>query len=274
MATITDTVNSNNSYTNTAQTDDTYKFKKTNGQDVIKDSSGNDAIVLEGVNFSQVKFVLSGGGSDLKLTGYNGSNFVQIKDFFYYQNNNNKIESFYFDDIQLNLNNLYTTPFTLSLKEFTRVGVNFNSTSVWSGPLKIVDMPNTPENYSSIYYRFNEVSTTQYNDEIFDGKGLDKIYAKAGNDVLYSQAGADELYGGDGDDVYKIGAGVGHRYISEDDDSGSGNDRVEFASLKFSDARIVSNRLGQITFRGNDWNTLTPAVNSVQLNLGDFSYAA
>ena len=71
MAIITDTVNSNNNYENTAQTDDSYMFKKNNGQDVIYDSNGNDAIALEGVNYNQVQFVLSGNGNDLKITGYN-----------------------------------------------------------------------------------------------------------------------------------------------------------------------------------------------------------
>ena len=55
MGIITDTANSNNSYNNTAQTDDNYVFKKNNGQDVIYDTNGNDAIVLEGVNYSQVR---------------------------------------------------------------------------------------------------------------------------------------------------------------------------------------------------------------------------
>lgn len=260
MGIITDTVNSNNSYNNTAQTDDNYVFKKNNGQDVIYDTNGNDAIVLEGVNYSQVQFVLSGTGNDLKLVGYNGSNFVRIENFFY--GNSYKIESFVFNDIQLNLNNLTTMPLTLSLKEFTRVDLGFNNASVWSGPLKIVDMPDAPESSSS-NYDYNYIKVTDYNDEIYDGNGRDKIHAVAGDDILHSKAGDDELYGGLGNDTYKIGAGTGHRYISDDNYSNNaGNDTIEFADLKFSDMRMVLNDNG-FTIRGNDWNTSTRIVDQL-----------
>ena len=250
MAIITDTVNSNNNYENTAQTDDSYMFKKNNGQDVIYDSNGNDAIALEGVNYNQVQFVLSGSGNDLKITDYNGSNFIQIREFF--NGNSRKIESFIFNDIQLNLNNLSTSQLKLSLREFNRAGLDFSNTATWSGPLKIVDMPDTPE--LSNYYDYNRVETTMFNDEILDGNGKDKIYARAGNDILHSKAGDDELYGGEGSDTYKIGAGVGHRYILEENYNNGGNDTVEFSALKFSDMRMVVNEDG-FTIRGNDWNS-------------------
>ena len=261
MGIITDTANSNNSYNNTAQTDDNYVFKKNNGQDVIYDTNGNDAIVLEGVNYSQVQFVLSGTGDDLKLTGYNGSNFVRIENFF--SSNSYKIESFVFNDIQLNLNNLTTMPLTLSLKEFTRVDLSFNNASVWSGPLKIVDMPDAPEGSSS-NYDYNYIQVTVYNDEIYDGNGQDRIYAKAGDDILHSKAGDDELYGGLGNDTYKIGAGTGHRYIQDDyyDSGNLGNDTIEFSDLKFSDMRMVIND-NAFTIRGNDWNTSTWIVSQL-----------
>ena len=261
MASIQDTAGVNNNHSFQDSTNDDYTFKKNNGQDIITDFGGTDYVILEGVNSNQVTFVLSGKNSeDLKLTGYNGLNSITIKNFFY-SSSDYKVEGFYFNDVQLNLNDLQTKPLQLSLKEYTSVYLKFSNSSIWNGPLKIVDMPNDPTQNGQSQ---NTITTTNFNDVIYDGNGKDVIESLNGNDILYSKAGDDKLYGGKGNDIYSIGNGAGNRYVSDNDEYLVNNDTIQFSGINLVDARFIANGDNDLTIRGNDWNS------SVLIN-GQFS---
>ena len=240
MSIYTDTANQNNSYESASSSNDTYIFNKNNGLDVINDYKGTDRIIFNDVNFSDVEFVLDGDGFDsLKITGYNGGNYVILKNFFY--SNDYKIENFVFNDVQFSLNNLITTALRISLKEHTRVDLNLSSTNKWNGPVILTDMPDAPEAYSS-NYDYNQVQTTEYGDVIFDGLGADYIYALGGNDTLYSKSGNDKLYGGKGNDMYQINnAYAGNRIIKESSEASS-TDTLKLTNFNYEDARFFADK--------------------------------
>ncbi|UOO90193.1 calcium-binding protein [Vitreoscilla massiliensis] len=240
MSTYTDTANQNNSYEPASSSNDTYVFNKNNGLDVINDNKGTDRIVFNDVNFTDVEFVLDGDDSDgLKITGYNGGNYVSLKNFFY--SNDYKIENFVFKDVQFSLNNLATTALKISLKEYSRVDLDLSSANKWNGPVVLTNMPDAPETSSS-YYDYNQVKTTDYGDVIFDGLGADYIYANGGNDTLYSKSGNDKLYGGVGNDVYQINnAYAGDRIIIESSEAAS-TDTLTFTNFNYEDARFFADK--------------------------------
>ena len=255
MSNYNDIANQNNNYDATASTNDSYVFSKNNGQDTINDYQGVDSLIFNGVKYANIQFVLTGTGDDLKITGYNGANFVTIKNFFY--SDNYKIENFIFDDVQINLTNLISKSMTLSLKEFnkpnSKVSLSFSNEYVWNGPLIIKDMPDMPETSNSLY-KFNSITTTKYNDIIYDGKGVDEIYAGAGNDTLYSRSGSDYLQGGNGADNYIIGTGVGHRTV-EDNGLKTDIDALNLTGMKFEDARFKLSGNSNLNISTDDWNT-------------------
>ncbi len=240
MPTYTDTANQNNTYEPASSSNDTYVFNKNNGQDVIYDNKGTDRVIFNDVNFSDVQFVLSGNRFDsLKITGYNGDNYVTINSFF--SSNDYKIENFVFNDVQFSLNNLATTALKISLKEYARVDFNLSSTNKWNGPVILTDMPDAPE-ASGSNYDSNQVKTTEYGDVIFDGLGTDYIYAYGGNDTLYSKSGDDKLYGGIGNDVYQINnAYAGNRVITESAEASS-TDSLKFSNFNYEDARFFADK--------------------------------
>ena len=65
-------------------------------------------------------------------------------------------------------------------------------------------------------------------DTIDGGAGIDLIYGEAGDDVIDGGAGNDQLNGGDGNDVYQFNLGSGHDVIRNSDTNVASVDVVRF----------------------------------------------
>uniref|UniRef100_UPI0024B50062 calcium-binding protein n=1 Tax=Chitinivorax sp. B TaxID=2502235 RepID=UPI0024B50062 len=227
--------------------DDTYRFARSEGQDVI-DNSGNGHDTLRfsnGVKFNDVASNLGRSGDDLVLKIAGTSDQVTLKRFF--QGGEHLLETIAFDDGgQLTAQAIFSAfklpvPATTSAFDSQKTGTD------------------TAETLTGTAQRDRLVGLNGH-DSLQGEAGNDQLDGGNGNDTLRGGAANDLLLGGRGDDTYVFAKGDGQDVI---DNLGGGTDVLLFEGIAFNE---VSRGLMK---SGNDL-TLKVANSTDQVTLRDF----
>ena len=166
----------------------TIKYSLGDGNDIILNASGEENLLMNNINFSDVKTIVRLGenAKDVIITFKNGETIKLIS-----QNISN-IETFTFADR------------TILANDFIR----------------LIEKISGSENndYISGYEKDEIISAGLGNDIVYGNQGNDIIYGNEGDDSLYGGEGDDLLYGGIGDDILQGNEG------NDILDGGTGND--------------------------------------------------
>ncbi len=213
--------------------DDTYVFAKGHGSDYVLDYQGNQTFRFDGVKAGEVKFRQE--GYNLVLFGYNGSDSVQITNYFVSQEYRNF--TFQFADKTVTLDNLMQNGLALQ-------GTDADETiNGWSGRNELYGHGGS-----------DSLNGDNQSDVLDGGAGNDTLNAYAGNDTLIGGTGNDELYGDAGDDTYVFAKGHGSDYVLDY----QGNQTFRFDGVK----------AGEVKFRQEGYNLVLFGYNgsdSVQI---------
>lgn len=164
--------------------DDGYRIELGDGQDILLDTGGTDA-VLYGAGISPDDIQISRAGNDLMLSHVNASDKITIKGWFSYADGRNWVEQVRFADGSI-----------WSAAEMTRQALTQLGTDA--------------EEY---LYGINN-----FGDNLFGGGGIDHLSGYSGDDYLDGGASYDYLYGGAGNDTLAAGPDGGRAEGGEGDD--------------------------------------------------------
>ena len=172
---------------------DNYHYALGDGLDLIRDESGNDAIIFgDGITFDNVA---------VRYTDINGIPFAQLR---LLDTHGNEIPD---QGMDIALNSDGTLPIEL---------VTFaDGSSVAFADLVIEQRDHFGTK------KADEITTGRHDDTVYAGKGDDIVYAGSGHDVLYGDKGNDTLYGQGGNDHLIGGKGNDTLY------GGTGNDILD-----------------------------------------------
>ncbi|WP_051940629.1 calcium-binding protein [Stenoxybacter acetivorans] len=231
-----------NDYLDGGNGGDTYVIVKGYGQNIIYDSgnpSNPDTIRFKDVNFSEVLFQKD--GYDFLLYGYNGSDFIRLKNFF--SSSHYEIEHFEFADQ------------TLTLAQLRTIGLNFQGT----------------EGNDTI-----DIGAWKGKANVYAGNGDDTVYAYniSSGSLLNGGSGNDYLHGGNGADVYEFAKG--HDQDTVYDYSKSSNaDTIRFKDVNFSEVLFKKDNSDFLLYgyNGNDFIRLKNFFASSHYEIETFEFA-
>ncbi|GAB6069162.1 hypothetical protein JCM30760_02590 [Thiomicrorhabdus hydrogeniphila] len=199
---------------NGGEGNDTYVFQRGDGQDIIIDSQGVDALVLNG-GITQEEVLFEQVDNDLVIAlAEDGKSFTELSD-------------------------------KVTLTEwFTGIDGRVEYLALdGQDIISIADLIIEPtEQDDSLEYgdENNNIDALAGNDTIYIGggddvlagnDGDDQLYAGSGDDVVSGDAGTDTLYGAEGNDTYLFGRGDGQDTVIEDnfnDWGTTGKDTLKF----------------------------------------------
>ena len=258
---------------------DRYVFEKGHGQDVIFDAAGTDTIEMKDIDYANLKFVQI--NNDWRITGYNGTDSITFKDFFL--SSAYRPETFIFKDQ------------ALSFAQMMANGVSFtggagNDVISLGVGLKWVIHGNAGNDTLTGGNLDDTLVGGLGNDSLYGGTGDDRyVFEKGhGQDVIFDAAGVDTIEMKDinyanlkfaklNNDLRMMGYNGTDSITFKDFFLSSANwpKTFIFKDQSIGFEQMMANGMSITGTSGNDLiNIVTPAVNSVQLNLGDFSYAA
>ena len=206
--------------------DDTYQIDAASGYDLIRDSAGNDRVVL-GAGLSVSDLIISDGSwyahpGQLRVDFGKGAFFIEA---------GSSIERIESDDGKF-----------ITADQFNR----FRLTSmVGTEGADRIDGSGGPD----------EINSAGGDDTVHGGEGRDNLNGGYGNDILYGDSGADSLYDGDGLNLLYGGAGddtvTGSGYLS----GGAGNDLIQSSGYNRAGS-VLDGGAGDDTLYAYDGDTV------------------
>jgi Ca2+-binding RTX toxin-like protein len=189
---------------------DTYIWGTGMGNDIIQDSNGTDTVALNGLNFSDVEFVISpyGGDDGILMKILSTGESLRIQNWFTNDESgcDCKIENFQFDDAIISASQIYEMSIALGL-----IGTEGNDEIYGPGSLGV-----TIKGLGGDDSIYSGNGWGGLDDTIFGGAGDDYIQDLRGNNVIDGGLGNDFINVRTGDNTLVWGPGQGNDTFLKD----------------------------------------------------------
>ncbi|MGI9273667.1 MAG: calcium-binding protein, partial [Endozoicomonas sp.] len=206
--------------------EDVYVFNLGDGRDVIHETLKED---LESVKSSDDTLRFGPGivvddlsferrGDDLHILHNNGTDSIQVTNWFFGSTLYFKMKSFEFDGgVKLDLSDIEARVVTMGTA----------GNDVLNGYLDQSDRIVGGDGNDQLNGRKGDdrLNGDAGNDQLTGGEGNDSLFGGSGDDELVGDEGNDTLVGGTGNDRYIFSSGAGHDVI---DNTGGGHDGIKF----------------------------------------------